>query len=597
MNHVIKSVKRIIYQLLTIMSKKQKKKAFIVFVSMIITSVLELLGVSIIYPFFQIVLNSDNVKDKFYLKWLYTVAPSISNRTVLFILGIAVSVIFIMKNAVALWLSYLQNKFAAEFQRDEATEMLDSYMKLPYLFFINTNSAELLRGINVDTTNAYNILLFSFQIMSEVLTVIFLGVFLIYTDWVIAVGSLLVVSFCALVIILGVRKKIKRAGLSYRQAVKDRNKYSYQAITGIKEITVLDRRDLFVKKYNEAAKNMAQASLTNQFMSSVPDRVLEGVCIAGIMCVVCLRIISGVEMASFIPVVGTFAMGAFKILPSISKISSRINNIVFNLPGLDNCYKIITSARNRDYEFEEGQLDTSHNTSATSNDFCDCLKIRNVSWKYQAGTNEILQNLSMTIKKGEFVAFIGASGAGKTTLADIIMGLLKPQSGSVEADGVDVFSNPHKWSKIIGYVPQAVFLIDDTIRANIAFGIPDNMVKEDKVWSSLEQAQLKSFVESLPDGLDTIVGERGIKLSGGQRQRIAIARALYEDPDILVLDEATSSLDTDTETAVMEAIDLLQGHKTLIIVAHRLTTIKNCDKIYEIKEGKAVLRKKSEVID
>lgn len=220
-----------------------------------------------------------------------------------------------------------------------------------------------------------------------------------------------------------------------------------------------------------------------------------------------------------------------------------------------------------------------------------------MSWKYQAGKNEIFQDLSMTITKGESVAFIGTSGAGKTTLADIIMGLLKPQSGSVEADGVDIFSNPHRWSKIIGYVPQAVFLIDDTIRANIAFGIPDNMVNEDKVWNSLIQAQLKIFVESLPDGLDTIVGERGIKLSGGQRQRIVIARALYEDPDILVLDEATSSLDTDTETAVMEAIDLLQGHKTLIIVAHRLTTIKNCNKIYEIREGKAVLSKKSEVFD
>lgn len=208
----------------------------------------------------------------------------------------------------------------------------------------------------------------------------------------------------------------------------------------------------------------------------------------------------------------------------------------------------------------------------------------------------VLTNTFLCINKGESVAFIGSSGAGKTTLADIIMGLLKPQEGSVEMDGIDIFSIPHQWAKIIGYVPQSVFLIDDTVRRNVAFGLKEEDISDEKVWSALGQAQLKEFVEGLPAGLDTIVGERGVKFSGGQRQRVAIARALYEDPDILVLDEATSALDNETETVFMESIDALQGSKILIIVAHRLTTIRNCDRIYEITDGIAIERKKEEVL-
>ena len=216
-----------------------------------------------------------------------------------------------------------------------------------------------------------------------------------------------------------------------------------------------------------------------------------------------------------------------------------------------------------------------------------------MTFSYESRDLTVLSNLNMTIKKGTSVAFIGSSGAGKTTLADIILGLLTPQSGYVHMDGKDVYAMPEQWAQIIGYVPQNVFLIDDTVRNNVAFGLQD--VDDQLIWEALEGAQLKEFIEALPYGLDTIVGERGVKFSGGQRQRIAIARALYNNPRILVLDEATSALDNDTENAVMEAVEALQGKMTLIIVAHRLTTIRNCDKIYEIKKGKAILRDKAEV--
>lgn len=593
----IKALIITVKQLVYILDSKQRKKAIAVFFSMIMTSLLELLGVSTIYPFLQAITSPELVKGKKYISWIYLFYPELSSQTLLIYMGVLIMAVFIIKNLVALSFIFFQNKFATEFQRDEATEMLDSYMKRPYQFFVNTNSSELLRGIDSDTNNAYTILLYLFQVMGEMVTVLFLGIFLIKTDWFIAIGSLTIVLLCSLGIILGIKNKMKKAGNDFRRAAKARNQYCYQAINGIKEITVLDRRELFVSHYKSAAQKSAKAALTNAFYSAAPDRILEGICIAGVMGIICIRVIIGIDNDEFIPTIGTFAMGAFKILPSLSKISTRINGIVFNRPGLQSCYENIANARRIDSERRKLEC-SGENNSLINNypiHFQNELVVSSISWRYQNKSEDVLHNLSLAISKGESVAFIGTSGSGKTTLADVIMGLLRPQEGKVEVDGIDIFSIPHQWSKIIGYVPQTVYLIDDTIRANVAFGLHKEMVSDEKVWEALEQAQLKSFVEELQNGLDTIVGERGIKFSGGQRQRIAIARALYENPDILVLDEATSALDNETETAVMESIDALHGQKTLIIVAHRLTTIKNCDVIYEIVDGKAIERNKEEV--
>ena len=234
---------------------------------------------------------------------------------------------------------------------------------------------------------------------------------------------------------------------------------------------------------------------------------------------------------------------------------------------------------------------SAENAAAFHSEIC----LENVSWKYPNADGRVIDGLNMVILKGHAVGFVGASGAGKTTLADMILGLLPTETGAIKMDGVDIKSIPLTWSRTIGYVPQSVYLTDDTIRNNVAFGIEKEQIDDVLVWEALQQAQLKTFVESLPEGINTVVGERGIKFSGGQRQRVAIARALYYDPAILVLDEATSALDNETESAVMEAIESLQGHKTLIIVAHRLTTIKSCDEVYEIVDGKAVKKDMAEI--
>lgn len=308
----------------------------------------------------------------------------------------------------------------------------------------------------------------------------------------------------------------------------------------------------------------------------------------------------GTDVAEFVPVLGTFAMAAFKMLPSIGKITSRMTGIIYARPYLDNLYINIREVEEYEKSYNEFIKEYAKEEGVDKDSSClefkHELSVRNVTWKYRNQGNNVLNQISLNIRKGESVAFIGASGAGKTTLADIILGLLKPQGGTVTVDGADIFAIPQTWARIVGYVPQMVFLKDDTIRNNVAFGIREEDIDDNTVWKALEEAQLREFVERLPNKLDTIVGERGIKFSGGQRQRVAIARALYHKPQILVLDEATAALDNDTEAAVIESIDTLQGSVTLIIVAHRLTTIRNCDTIYEIKDGRAIKREKSDVL-
>lgn len=589
---------RILNQLNYVLESRQKKVCVGVFLCMVTASGLELLGVSVIYPFLQIMISPIEMREKWYVKWIYYFIPDISEKSVLLVFGAVIIVIYLLKNIFMVLNAYVQIAFAARFQREFSIKMLSAYMKHPYQYFLNTDSSEIIRGIDSDVRGVYQILLNIFTLVAETLTVIVLAVFLFTTDAAMTIGAMAVAMLCLLATVAGFKSKMKKAGYNARLATGLRNQYGYQAITGIKEIMVLNRKQNFIEQYNEAAYIEQKALITNGVISACPDRIMEGVCIGGIIGIVCIRIASGIELTSFIPVLGTFAMAAFKILPSFAKIANRINAIVYYQVSLQGAQDNLKEANKYEKEFQEYTLKAnSHVEELLGNiRFNSELRIDNITWKYLNSRENVLENAGLTIKKGQSVALIGSSGAGKTTLADIIMGLLKPQSGTIYMDGIDIFAMPHQWARIIGYVPQAVFLIDDTVRSNVAFGLKRDEKSDEKVWEALKQAQLKEFVQSLPDGLDSIVGERGVKFSGGQRQRIAIARALYENPDILVLDEATSALDNETETAVMESIEALQGSKTLIIVAHRLTTIRNCDVIYEIKDGKVVKRNKEEVL-
>ncbi len=594
----LRAIKRIFIELNYVLNKKQKYNSIGVFFCMLLGSGLELLGVSSIYPFLQMMLDPEGIQQEWYISWLYDIRPTITTKSVLLIFGVGIILIYLLKNAFMILSAYVQNAYSAKFQFELSTLMLNSFLRRPYQFFLNTNSSVILRGIKGDVAGVYHIILNMFTILSEMLTIILLGTFLILTDAMMALSALALALACFMAVVFGFKKRMKKAGNDVREEEMQRNRYAYQAITGIKEITVADRIENFVDKYAGAAEKVQKATLTNAFLSACPDRILEGVCIGGFIGIVCVKIAVGTNIDTFIPVLGTFAMAAFKILPSVSKIATRVNSLVFYQKQLDATYDYLKAAR--EYEAEMRAYSQKHIGKILDRDveieFRDKLSIQNIKWKYLNSKEYVIDGLYLDIKKGESVALIGPSGAGKTTLADIIMGLLKPEAGTVEMDGKDIFAIPHQWARLIGYVPQSVFLTDDTLRNNVAFGVDEKEISDDKIWNALEKAQLREFAESLPYGLDTFVGERGVKFSGGQRQRVAIARALYENPEILVFDEATSALDNETEAAVMESIDSLQGVKTLIIIAHRLSTIRKCNKIYEVRNGVAVLRDRDEVI-
>lgn len=587
----VKALLNIVKMLISILSPKQRIDSIWVFLSMILCALLDLVSVSLMYPFLSLITDSSDLSKTWYLKWIYYLFPSIERMHVIIIVAFLIMLIFIVKNVLAIQCVRIQYRFAAGFHRDSSKLMLESYMERPYEFFVNTNSSIILRGIEGDTSCVYETLISIFHMFSDVITVILIGIYLMYSDWLIALMSLALMGISFLSTTIFFKDKAKNAGIQLRESTARKNKESYQSVIGIKEILVMNRKKDFIDKYGVAAEKYAEAYEVYGTISASPDRIMEGICMSGFIAILIVRLMSGLDMNSFVPVMGVFAMGAFKLLPSVSRMSTQINNIVTNQFGVKGCYENITEARNlAENKEKKKKMTIEKSTCITGNMVSEwnSLNINNISWKYQNSTNNVLEDLSLTISKGQSIAFIGPSGAGKSTLADIILGLLKPQKGTVMLDDIDIFGVPEIWSKIIGFVPQMVFLLDDTIRANIAFGLPDELVDDGRIWASLRDAQLEEFVKKLPQQLDTIVGERGIKFSGGQRQRIAIARALYNNPDILVFDEATSALDTETETAVMESINALQGYKTLIIIAHRLTTIRNCDIILKIENGVAV---------
>lgn len=595
----IRSVIRIFGYINYILTSKQKRASILVFISMILCSLLELLGVSIIYPFLMLMMNENGMRDKWYLGWVYKLWPDISNVHVIIMLGIIVAVVYVIKNALALLCSYVQAAYSARINRELSVKMLKSYMMRPYEFFVNTHSKYIIRGLSGDVNSVHNTILNGFQIFAELLTMIMIVAYLIKVDVFIALFSILAGGLSFLAITFGFKGIMKRLGRDSRGVSAEGQGFTYQIITGIKEITVLDRKECFIDKYDQIAQKNAKITKKTQVITAMPDRAMEAVCVIVIMTVLCLRIAQGVDMQTFLPTLGAFGMGVFRIMPSMSKLSGRINTIVYLQAGLENAYGIMKDAEiiERDYVKEEKELEKQvkeHGYDKLS--FKDKIVLKNVYWKYEKGTENVLKGLDMTIRLGESVGIIGSSGGGKSTLVDIMMSLFKPQSGSVTMDGVDIFLMKYRWRSLIGYVPQAIFLSSGSIRENVAFGIPADKTSDARVWRALERAQLKEFVESLPGKLDTTVGEHGVNFSGGQRQRVAIARALYDEPEILIFDEATSALDNETEKAFMDSIESLQGEKTIILVAHRLTTVKNCDRVYEIKDGIAIERDIREII-
>lgn len=587
---ISKQIKGIYIQFYEIFTREQRRGSVVVFLMMFIGSFLEMLGVSVLVPMVQVILSPSELLYDQDLQWVWkSLHIDSTARLVLLISGGTIA-IYLFKNIYMSFLSYYKNRFFRKVDQETSMRLMNSYLSREYTFHINTNSTVLLRSIIYDITGISSTLTSVFTIIMECMSTVMIIIVLFVTDYVMAITLGISAAFALVIIIAVFHKNMRRQGqnsLVYHQrCIKAVN----EAFNGIKDVLVTGRQLYFAHSYEEAVTGKNRANAIKNFASESPAYVIEGICIVVFIAMLCIKSLTGQNGTEFVSQAAAFAMAAFRILPSIGKITNNYNIIVYYRATMNDVYKNICEVQAVSNEIDQNNQRMSESRKDLGRKFQQELKLEHVSWKYPNTEQYIIRNLDMRILKGQAVGFIGASGAGKTTLADMILGLLPTQTGAIYMDGTDIRKIPETWSRTIGYVPQSVYLTDDTIRNNVAFGIDDENIDDKSVWNALEQAQLKKFVEELPGGLDTIVGERGVKFSGGQRQRVAIARALYYNPDIIVLDEATSALDNETESAVMEAIESLQGHKTLIIVAHRLTTIRSCNAVYEIANGKAVLQ-------
>lgn len=590
----VKTFITIIKQLLSLLTLKQRKQAIGVFVLVVIGAAFETLGVAAVLPFVYAVLDTSQLWNNRYIM-MYADTFGIRTDTQLIVsLGILIGVFYILKNIFLMCVSYFENKFKSNFVYELSKLMLHSYMKRPYIYFLGTNSAEMIRGLNNDVNSIDDMITALFKIFSIGFMMIGIGVFLIVQEPMMAFGIVLLAVVVFTVIVLVIKRKIRELGKLRIAYVTSAYKYAYQAVNGIKEISIMKREDYFLNSYTGVTSKRKDADTVYNTISVAPERIVEASFVCGIIGIVCLQVGIGGMSTILITNLVAFAVGAMRVMPSLSTLTTRMTQLMYLRPALSGICANIEAARNQERMLLE--MRDSIDSSEHEVSFHDKVDLQDIDWKYPNTDKYILKDTGITIHKGECVALVGKSGAGKTTLADILLGLFKPEKGSVCMDGMDIYAIPYAWSKIIGYVPQIVYLIDDTIRSNVAFGIEADVVNDDNVWKALEKAQLREFVDTLPDGLDTVIGERGVKFSGGQRQRIAIARALYHDPEIMVFDEATAALDGETEEAVMDAINRLRGEKTLIIIAHRLNTIRHCKRFYEVGEQKITEKTREEIL-
>ena len=582
----IKALTEIIQKLNYVMTRKQKRECVGIFFLLIIGALLELIGISIVLPFIYAIMDMEKLMQNRYILYIKQYIPLESGESVLWGIIILIIAVYVIKNLILMFIQYCVGCFGCGFKKDVSTRMLSAYLHQPYIAYSQLNTADVLRGIYSDVEGSYNMLSTLLNMMADILGMVLICVYLFYTDSFFAIGLILLAAISAILLYKGVRSKTKEMGYRQREISAGTYKIACQAVGGIKDIMVMNRQKQFETAYEDMFEEKKKIEITYGCFVVLPTRIIETIFITGLVILVGIRYSIGMDNTEFIAKLAVFAMAAVKLMPYVSKTVANVTQLIYMRLNIISVYNHLRTTEK--YRKELSQ------SIEKKEKFVNNVVLSNVVWKYPDNKKAILKGINLEIKKGESVAFIGESGAGKTTLADIILGLYVPQEGTVTVDGVSIYDIPHDWSKIVGYVPQSVYLLDDTIRNNILFG--EKQVDDKKIWEALKQAQLYDFVKTLPEGLDTIVGERGIKFSGGQRQRIAIARALYYNPDILVLDEATSALDNETEEALMESIEALQGLKTLIIIAHRLSTIRSCDKIYEIKDGKAELRNKEEIL-
>jgi len=570
-------VKKILY----LLPAGDKYKLLALFVLMLLAAALEVAGIGMIPAFVAIVADPDKVMQHGavgnLLEYLGITAP----RELLIWGGATLIAVFVVKNTYIIFYYYIEARYTYNRFYKIAHRLMSSYMQAPYTFHLKRNTAELLRNSNHEVRLLINkIIRPSLNLAKEMLMTLAIIIFLLVLEPIITLVVFMLLGSSVGGFMMLTQKRMKQYGKEDQLHRSGLIKALNQGVGGIKDARVLNREAEFIEKFRFAAFRSSYLMRMYEFVSKIPKPIVETMAVAGIMLIAVLMVLQGREVAAIVPVLTLFAMATVRLMPALQNITKALTQLRYNIVVVDPLYSDIRELAEYRKNFLNDRKKQERVVLEKS------IEARDIHYRYPGSDEWALDGISFMIQSGQSVAFTGSSGAGKTTIVDILLGLLDPVKGEILLDGKNIQDQLSAWQRNIGYIPQFIYLSDETLRNNIAFGIPEKEIKDQNIWRALRLANLDEFVQRLPKKLNTIIGERGVRLSGGQRQRVGIARALYHDPQVLVMDEATSALDNTTEKQIISAIDQLRGERTIITVAHRLTTVMNCDVIYFMRNGK-----------
>jgi len=569
-----------IRKVLELLTPAERRRLWLVFAGVLASALLETAGVASVLPFLTVIANPNAVQDNDLLHWLFTTLGFSSVNWFLVFLGFVALGALVISNAMRAVVTWGMLRFSWMRNHSLSLRLLDSYLHRPYTFFLNENTATLGRNILAETSNVINgVLLPLLDIIARAMVLLFLIVLVMVVNPVLALLVAVAIGTIYGAIYLLLQRKLAWIGRGRLEANTGRFKAASEAFGGIKAVKLMGSEDIFVQRYSAHSYRLSNYLATAAVLSSIPRYALETVAFGGIILIVLYLLATRSDLAQVLPLAGLFTFAGYRMMPAIQQIFQGATQLRFNQAALDILHEALQAGA-----ATAGRRDS---VDIQPLPFKDRLELHGITFRYPQTAEPVIPYLSLTIKAGSSIAFAGKTGSGKTTISDIILGLLPPTAGKILVDGVEIGSkNMHQWQRNLGYVPQDIYLLDDTVASNIAFGMAEGKVDMAAVERAAKIANIHDFiVGALPDGYNTMVGERGVRLSGGERQRVGLARALYHDPAVLVLDEATSALDGATEKAVFTAIENIARVKTLIIIAHRLTTVRKCDVVYVIEDG------------
>ena len=571
-----------------IFDRRQKISLLLLGVMIFIGGLLETLGVGAMIPVVNALLAPDALQETINgyepLRRLCEALRIETVRQLTMALLFGMMAIYVVKNLYILFLTYKQNAFITQDRNKMISRVMAEFLNRPYEKYLGADIPTVFRITDSDIPQTFSLILAMLQLASEVVVSVLIFMVMLFSNVTLTLFVIAVFGVMTLFIVKVFKPRLNKIGAK-NQAIQSRiAKWRIQATYGLKDVKVLNREEFFVRNYYETGRVGADVARNYAVLNNTPRLMIETVFIVSMLAFMAVYLSGGGDITAFATNIAAFAVAAVRVLPSVNRINTYITEIAYTQPSLDFVYENLQEGMKTDEMLAKRRAQSQSEKLKLE----DKIELDHISFHYPDSDKAIFKDAHMIVPKGKSVGIIGASGAGKSTIVDVLLGLLHAQEGQITCDGVDIFKNYESWLAQVGYIPQSIYLIDESIRDNIAFGIDADKIDDTRIWEVLKEAQLKEFVEELPEGLDTTIGDRGVRLSGGQRQRIGIARALYNDPEILVFDEATSALDNDTESAVMEAVNSFHGRKTMIIIAHRLNTIEKCDIVYKVENARLV---------